>query len=152
MVQWLGPQVVTKEIINAKFKKKALVPLSYFQQYKKEGNVMMSKPSQQQIKKQALNLFTDLRSSLQRHNAPERYQYVLNILNTGIDKVTHKQQTPEREARAVYANVASQALADQLHFDAEENKILAAINQLAHSQGGWGEFNMLSTSNMWPSN
>ena len=56
-----------------------------------------------------------------------------------------------RQARVVYNKIASQALVDKLHFTAEENKVLAAINELAHSQKGWGEFNMLDTTNTWPS-
>lgn len=111
----------------------------------------MNKTKPEHIKQQALDLFTRLQFLLQKHDTIEPYQYVLDILETGISKTKHNQQTPERQARVVYNKIASQALVDKLHFTAEENKVLAAINELAHSQKGWGEFNMLGTTNTWPS-
>ncbi|MDO7803975.1 PbsX family transcriptional regulator [Lactiplantibacillus pentosus] len=111
----------------------------------------MTNKKSDHAKNHALDLFTRLQLSLQQHATPERYQYVLNILETGLSKVEHNQQTPERQARVVYDQIASQVFVDKLQFTVDENKVLTAIDELAHSQKGWGEFNMLGTTNTWPS-
>ncbi|MGA3513189.1 PbsX family transcriptional regulator [Lactiplantibacillus plantarum] len=111
----------------------------------------MTNTKSDHAKNQVLDLFTRLQLSLQQHATPERYQYVLNILETGISKVKHNQQMPERQARVVYDQIASQVFVDKLHFTTDENKVLTAINEVTHSQKGWGEFSMLGTTNTWSS-
>jgi hypothetical protein len=115
------------------------------------GGDFVTNTKSDHAKNQVLDLFTRLQLSLQQHDTPERYQYVLNILETGISKVKHNQQTPERQARVAYDQIASQVFVDKLHFTTDENKVLTAINELTHSQKGWGEFSMLGTTNTWPS-
>ncbi|MCE5962952.1 PbsX family transcriptional regulator, partial [Pediococcus acidilactici] len=57
----------------------------------------MNKTKSEHIKQQALDLFTRLQFLLQKHDTIEPYQYVLDILETGISTNKDYLQTHERK-------------------------------------------------------
>ncbi|WP_412989648.1 PbsX family transcriptional regulator [Pediococcus siamensis] len=112
----------------------------------------MTKTKSQQIKTQVLTAFQDLKLQLQQHNGQNQFQYILPILDTGIEKVSTDQQVPELEALAVYHTISTQLFVDQLRLNQSEQLSFIAIEKLAHANKGRNMLNLLNVTNLWPSN
>ncbi|AMV62963.1 hypothetical protein IV84_GL001759 [Pediococcus damnosus] len=103
-------------------------------------------------KQTIIELFKQLSILFETRDDSIKISRFTSVLDQGIKKVESEQQTPQLEVRAVYTNIMEYTFVDKIKLSKKEAKILQEINDFSHSKGVWGELNMLSTSNFWPSN
>ncbi|KRN83686.1 hypothetical protein IV87_GL000156 [Pediococcus ethanolidurans] len=103
-------------------------------------------------KQTIITLFKQLSILLATRKDSVEISRLTSVLDQGTKKVESEQQTPQLEARSVYMNIMRYTFVDKIKLSKEETQILKKIDDFSHSKGIWSEFNMLSTSNFWPSN
>ncbi len=100
-----------------------------------------------------LNLFSEFKQALVTVNAQTNdRQHLLSIIDSASEKLNHKNQTPQNEARAVYQNISTMCLADHIKLTPAEGDAIKKIGAAAQPKSALQGMNIFNTANTWPSN